>query len=472
MLYLYRHALMIMIILLALVPASSSGAQQANLSIDIQPESGPPGTTVTITGQGAPPNASILVLFAPFADVAACRAGRGAETVASVTADANGRFSATHVAQRMQPEQAGNTYLAKLNEGPIPRPDSNLECFTFDQSEDTRYFPETGHTVGGEFLDFWQTNGGLALFGFPLTDRVQEDGRDVQYFERQRFELHSENQPPYNILLGRLGAQLLELRGINWQTDIAPASPDPACLWFGQTQHNVCDQGEGVGFRTYWMNHGLEFDGRPGTSYEESLALFGYPLTEAYMETNSSGDTVLTQWFERARFEWHPDNPLEARVLLGRLGAELLQARGQPQPEPPLVSRVNLYFIALEDAGRSGKPIGCNDSVVPVEVEIEPTSAPLTAALERLFSIDSQYYGQSGLYNALYQSDLRLDSATVEQGQATIALSGTLRLGGVCDNPRVEAQIEETARQFPTVDEVVVYLNGQRLEDVLSGEGS
>jgi hypothetical protein len=466
--YPHRCLLAILIALLALVPAGIASARQTNLSIDIQPETGPPGATVTITGQGAPPNAAVRVLFAPFDDVAACRAGRDAETVATVNADASGRFIAAHVARRQSPSQAGNTYLTKLDQGPAPRPDSNLECFTFSQAQDARFFPATGHTVSGTFLDFWQRHGGLAIFGYPLTDRQQENGREVQYFERQRFELHPEHAPPYNVLLGRLGAELLKRRGINWQTDIASSQANPACLWFGQTRHNVCDQGRGAGFRSYWTRHGLEFDRRPGASFAESLALFGYPLTEAYIETNSSGDTVLTQWFERARFEWHPNNPSAYRVLLGRLGAELLQARGE-QPQPPTFSQVKLYFIALGDQGRSGPQIGCGDSAVPVEISIEPTTAPLTAAIQRLLAIDSQYYGQSGLYNALYRSDLRFESAVVEQGQATIRLSGDLQLGGVCDDPRVEAQLKETAKQFSTVDEVVVYLNGQRLEDVLSG---
>jgi hypothetical protein len=334
--------------------------------------------------------------------------------------------------------------------------------------QDDRFFPETGRTIGGVFLDFWQRNGGLAVFGYPLTERLQEGGRDAQYVERQRFELHSENQAPYNVLLGRLGAQLLELRGVSWQT--GAASPDRACLWFSQTQRNVCDQGGGVGFRSYWSSHGLEFDGRRGTSYAESLALFGYPLTEATLETNSNGVRVITQWFERARFEWYPDNPSDYKVLLGRLGAELLEAQGrQPQPGPPTFTQVQITLIALEDNGRSGKKIGCNDSAIPVTVSVEPTTAPLTAALERLFSIKSDYYGESGLYNALYRSSLRIESVHVASGRADIRLVGNLQLGGVCDNPRVEAQIKETARQFSTVDEVVVYLNGQRLEDVLSG---
>jgi len=41
-------------------------------------------------------------------------------------------------------------------------------------------------------------------------------------------------------------------------------------------------------------------------------------------------------------------------------------------------------------------------------------------------------------------------------------------LGGVCDAPRVEAQIEQTALQFSTVHEVAVFINDVPLEDVLS----
>ena len=48
------------------------------------------------------------------------------------------------------------------------------------------------------------------------------------------------------------------------------------------------------------------------------------------METNTSGDRVLTQWFERARFEWHPDQPAEFRVLLGLLGNEVSGPCGPP----------------------------------------------------------------------------------------------------------------------------------------------
>ena len=42
-------------------------------------------------------------------------------------------------------------------------------------------------------------------------------------------------------------------------------------------------------------------------------------------ETNADGDTVLTQYFERAVFEYHPENAdTPYAVLLRRLGAEEL----------------------------------------------------------------------------------------------------------------------------------------------------
>src|SRR5207237_1304759 len=83
------------------------------------------------------------------------------------------------------------------------------------------YFKETGHTLHGEFLAYWTANGGLAQFGFPLSEEFAEksptDGKvyTVQYFERNRFELHPENQPPYTVLLGLLGRQSAQERGLN-----------------------------------------------------------------------------------------------------------------------------------------------------------------------------------------------------------------------------------------------------------------
>lgn len=135
---------------------------------------------------------------------------------------------------------------------------------------------------------------------------------------------------------------------------------------------------------------------------------------------------------------------------------------------PATTDRVKIFLVALEDNGQSGEPIGCGDSIIPVEQQIEPTPAPLRAALERLLSIKDQFFGQSGLYNALYQSNLRVDNVTIENRKAIVHLSGTLTVGGVCDSPRVLAQLEETALQFETVDDVDIFVNGTPLEQLLS----
>ncbi|MFN2222305.1 MAG: GerMN domain-containing protein [Candidatus Promineifilaceae bacterium] len=154
---------------------------------------------------------------------------------------------------------------------------------------------------------------------------------------------------------------------------------------------------------------------------------------------------------------------------LAIVAAEQTPEAGVNQAVDGLFRRTNIFLIAIGDNGQGGPLIGCQDSAVPVVVEIEPTVAPMTAAIQRLLAIDSQFYGQSGLYNVFYQSDLQLEGINLVDGQATIALSGTLTLGGACDNPRVLAQLQQTALQYSTVDSAVITLNGQPLESVLQG---
>jgi hypothetical protein len=79
------------------------------------------------------------------------------------------------------------------------------------QAPQCQTFQETGKTVCGKFLSYWQQHGALAQNGFPISDEYVEmsplNGKPytVQYFERSEFELHPENQPPYDVLLAQLG---------------------------------------------------------------------------------------------------------------------------------------------------------------------------------------------------------------------------------------------------------------------------
>lgn len=141
-------------------------------------------------------------------------------------------------------------------------------------------------------------------------------------------------------------------------------------------------------------------------------------------------------------------------------------------PQQQVVKQVKLFFIALNDNGKSGKRIGCGDSVVSVAKPVQPTTEPLIAALEELLLVKTQFFGQSGLYNALYQSDLRLQSVSISKGGvATVQLLGTQAISGVCDDPRIIAQLRETALQFPSVREVQIFINTYPIEQLLSGKG-
>ncbi len=136
------------------------------------------------------------------------------------------------------------------------------------------------------------------------------------------------------------------------------------------------------------------------------------------------------------------------------------------------LDHVNIYLVAIGDNGALGKAIGCGDSLIAVEVPITPTPGVLRSALNELFDLEGeQYYGESGLYNALYQSRLRIDDLAVVNGEAVIKLKGDLVMGGECDIPRVEEQLKAAALQFSTVNRVSIFINGRPLEDVLDLRG-
>jgi hypothetical protein len=184
-----------------------------------------------------------------------------------------------------------------------------------------------------------------------------------------------------------------------------------------------------------------------------------------------------------------PKNPLIIRVSPSYVGGAIsgfwqeyamssvcaMAGRRCPWRKAPLLTTtpsggftsVRTFLIAINDQGQSGPAVGCVDSVVGVVRNVPLTEAPLRAALQELLSLKQQVYGQSGLYDALYQSDLTVGAVTLVNGDATAHLGGKLMLGGECDNPRVQAQLENTALQFPTVLRIHFFINGVPLQQVL-----
>jgi uncharacterized protein (DUF2141 family) len=195
------------------------------------------------------------------------------------------------------------------------------------------YFPETQHNLCGDISTYW-SKFGAAILGFPVTEPFQENGRTVQYTERERIEDHLPSEfhvmsydgvsgpadlagdtagyaDSPTILLGLLGDEVTAGRSGEGPFVSTTANPSGDCTFYAETGHNLCG-----GFRAYWLKYG-------------GLAVYGFPISEEFQEVNpDTGKTYTVQYFERARYEWHPGEwPERFDVELGRLGAQVFSMK-------------------------------------------------------------------------------------------------------------------------------------------------
>ncbi len=186
-----------------------------------------------------------------------------------------------------------------------------------------RCFPESGYCIRGPIQAFFETQGGVDVFGLPVSDQRIEllDGQPVtvQWFERARFE-----QRNGTVELGRVGVELLRSYGVDWWT-LPQGQPAQGCVYFDLTRHTLCDA-----FLIVWQ------------SFPNAMTIFGAPVSEPRWELHGGRNATvrMTQWFERARFEMDVN-----RVVFGSVGAELLARQpgiivpdpGNDVPPPPRI---------------------------------------------------------------------------------------------------------------------------------------
>jgi hypothetical protein len=175
-----------------------------------------------------------------------------------------------------------------------------------------RYFSQTGHFLRGAFRSFWERSGGVALFGYPITEEYirRSDGKLVQYFERARYELRISGGQAF-VDLGLIGREFTAGR------DFGRIGPFPSTgfqRYFPETGHSL----RGA-FKRFW-------EGRGG------LPIYGFPISEEINE-QLGGQIYLVQYFERSRYEL-----VGSSVRLGLLGSALAPCalRGRlPANAPP-----------------------------------------------------------------------------------------------------------------------------------------
>ncbi|MBX6341072.1 MAG: L,D-transpeptidase, partial [Thermomicrobiaceae bacterium] len=104
----------------------------------------------------------------------------------------------------------------EVTRGRTDRAFTPFRLSSYQNNSDHWYFPQTGHFLSYGFKSYWLKYGGLAIFGYPISEEFKENGLTVQYFERARFEWHPEHRGTrYEVQLGLLGTQIATARGVN-----------------------------------------------------------------------------------------------------------------------------------------------------------------------------------------------------------------------------------------------------------------
>lgn len=162
--------------------------------------------------------------------------------------------------------------------------------------------PTPTPAIASIFRRYYEQNGGLAIFGYPLGEPLIVNGRQAQWFERARLEYWPEYAgTPEVIQMGLLGREYLD----EPVPPLPPLESTPDRRYFRETGHTLSG-----GFLHFWERNG-------------GLSIFGYPISEERQEL-IDGQPYTVQYFERARLVYHPDLAGTPHVIqVGLLGREL-----------------------------------------------------------------------------------------------------------------------------------------------------
>lgn len=246
------------------------------------------------------------------------------------------------------------------------------------QTEGERCFPETGFCISGRIRSYWEANGGLAVFGFPITDlhdeRIESWVGPVQWFERDRLEDHSNEGK--GVLAGRLGAEWLQLNNKAWTPGNQQAQA--GCEFFAATGYTVCGE-----FLEYWKRGG-------------GLERFGYPIT-AQQEEEIEGRSYPVQYFERRRLELHAENAPPHNVLLGLLGKMVYQKLASTTCAEPIIYSLTSTYKYVDGLIELGCPL--------VGQDYRDTPAALARFEQGEMIWINLRAGEAVIYVIMYESD-------------------------------------------------------------------
>ncbi len=230
--------------------------------------------------------------------------------------------------------------------------------------DNCRVFHETGKSICGVALEYWEQHGGLAQHGYPLSNAAEEKsyGRvhTMQYFERSVFEISSGSNQIAVLPLGSMRNTEKYSKTLPRQVEDTQGEPN-----------STVAQGVRQLFERYWKEHG-------------GLLLHGYPMTRLVVEKSDfDGKEYIMQYFEKSVFEYHPGNPETTSVLLTHLG-RIEYYRNHPELQNVVTGDWGGQGVLIsEHQGRLLMRFGC---------DFAQTDGPTIAVLGR--------YNVTGLYSS------------------------------------------------------------------------
>lgn len=279
--------------------------------------------------------------------------------------------------------------------------------FAGAQSSGFQFFPETGHTVRGDFLAFYtRSKDPLLVFGYPITEEmISRDGKTVQYFQRSRLERVADSSGSLRIQRTPLGLSLYK------PGDQRTINNPSACEYFAGTGYSVCFQ-----FLDFFRANG-------------GLEQFGNPISPFEFHND-----ILVQYFENARLEWRTDG-FKGRVVITDLG--------------------RIYFDVLGEDTAQLRPIGPTNATINPVLGIKvrafvsrPVARP--GGEQTVFIIVRSQTGQA-VANASGIATVRLTDGTLQTHRFTTDTRGMGQISFSFNN--------QTAGKLVPIEIVVSYQN-------------
>lgn len=199
-----------------------------------------------------------------------------------------------------------------------------------------RFFSETGFEIRNDRIwTYFTSQGGVATFGFPVSNEFNLLGFPVQIFQRHVLQVAPEGVRPMNLL----DPDVLPVTQINFATfpahdpAVATSAPGPGSANYGDAvlahiNSVVPDQfeNERVGFRNAYLAAAPADTG--ATAALVALEVWGFPTSRPAYDPNNGA--FVYQRFQRGFLHYDATTGSTGGILLGDAFKSVLRGTGAP----------------------------------------------------------------------------------------------------------------------------------------------